>query len=223
MAERSAFDPKNIIDSTAEKHGLLEELNLPPQVIAFIRTNARNLQIAVGCLLVAILAWNFYSQYVEKKENAATALLAQAMDKSGVDRQATLDEVGQKFSGTGAAVWGMIEKANLAADAGNWGEATASYKKALAELDSSSPIVPLVQLSLAQAHENNKEYAEAMTIYQGLSDAAGFKAQALQGVARVHESQGELQKAKETYEGMLADQDLSARVREEVAQRLAHF
>ena len=47
MAGQSAFDPKNIVKEPGGKDGLLEELNLPPKLIAFLRENARILQISI--------------------------------------------------------------------------------------------------------------------------------------------------------------------------------
>ena len=41
MTEQSSFKLKFTESVPAEKRGILDELNLPPQVISFIRKNAR--------------------------------------------------------------------------------------------------------------------------------------------------------------------------------------
>ena len=60
MSAQSLFSKKNIASQqpTDTHRGLLDELSLPPQMISFIRKNARSLQI--GLIIVVVLVNTLY-------------------------------------------------------------------------------------------------------------------------------------------------------------------
>ena len=61
MSAQSLFSKKNIESQQPDTlTGLMEEMNLPPGLIAFVRKNSRSLQIGLTCIVVLVLAWVFY-------------------------------------------------------------------------------------------------------------------------------------------------------------------
>ena len=228
MTEQSAFNKNNINTATIRERGFLEELNLPPAVISFIRKNQKQLKIVgIGAVLL-LLAWIFYDNYAEVKRQEATAQLATALQESGVDqRVAALEEVQKKYSLTTVGLWSRLELAHLDFEAGDYAAAVEKYKAVLGKLADDNPLVPLVQYSIAYSYENLNDFDQALTYFRLLTAAPGFAAEGHLGLGRVYESTNEPAKAREVYENYLkstaaADQDgLDDSIRAQIEERLA--
>jgi len=221
MSEPNSYFQQEILNKPLQKHGLLEELNLPPKAIRFIRENKRNLVIGLCCLVAAILGWSYYNHYTDRQNDRAAALLAEAMATGAVDkRQEQLRKVQADFGSTGSSLWAEIELAHIAHDAGNYDEAIAGYRKVLGEISSSSPVFPLVQLNLAQAFEDKKMPDEALSAYEKLAGKKGFSAEAFLAMARMHQEKGDAAGAKEMYKKLLALEEASAALKEMAQARL---
>ncbi len=224
MSEQSAFDQKEIFHTTLKKHGLLEELNLPPKAIKFIRENMRMIQLGLVCLVVGILTWSYIDSYTAKQNDQAATLLAQAMQSSDeIEKNALLQQVVGDYSSTGSAVWGKIEQGHLAYGSGNFDEAINIYLGAQGDLSSDSPLQPLLQLNLAQAYETKGSGNEALAAYARLAEMKGFAGEAYMGQARLYEKQGALEQAKGMYNKVLALENESPQVKEVVRSKLAHL
>jgi len=205
MSSQSLFSRKNIESQQPDtRRGLLEELNLPPGYISFIRKNARTLQIAVLCVAVFVLGWVFYDYYTEQQENKAASLLASAMQADSPDqRLPMLESVIRDYSRTEAALWSKMELGHIEYQAGSFDKAAAIFKETLDKLPSSSPLLPLARLSLAQSYEEGGEYDLAIAQYTILKKDAGFTRQANLALGRILIAKGETAQARKVYEEIL--------------------
>ncbi len=222
MAGNSVFDPKNIVRMTTEKEGLLEELNLPPEAIKFIREYSTAIKIALVCLVAAILAWEGYGYYHEGQIEKSSALLAEAMQEKSPEQQVKdLDRVVQEYPRTDAAVWSRIEQGNIAYDDGRLDDAIKSYKQVLETVSSKNALVPLVQYSLAEAYEDKGEGEQAIAAYNRLAEFPGFAGEAYLALGRIYEAEGKPDKAKEVYQKIIDQGTLSGASLTMVENKLA--
>lgn len=221
MPDRTPPLQMEILNKPLQKHGLLEEFNLPPKVIAFLRSNQRRLLAGLFCLVAAVLGWSYYQNYTGERNDRAAALLAGAMAENSLEtRAALLENIVGEYGRTGAAGWAEIELGHLASANGNFREALRRYQAVLADISSKNPLLPLVQLSLAQTHENLGAPAAALIAYGKLAELPGFAGDACLAMARIHEGQGDLQQAREMYGKALAGEDLPPEAREMAEARL---
>ena len=205
MSTQSLFSRKNIKLQQPDTHrGLLEELNLPPEMISFIRENSRTLQIALICVAVFVLGWIFYDYYAEQQENKGASLLASAMQVDSPEEQVQiLQNVITDYSRTDAALWSKLELGHIDYQNGRFDEATAKFKEILDELSPSSPLAPLTRLSLAQSYEEGGQYDQAIAQYNLLKKDAGFRLQANLALGRIFMAKGEESQARKVYEELL--------------------
>ncbi len=224
MSDKSLFKPENILNADAleGKRDLLEELNLPPWLIVWLRLNQRLLIGIAVTVVVVLVGWSSYSQYAANREQQAAALLARAMEATEpAQRRPLLEEVVNDFGGTGPALWGRIELAHLAAAAGDREGAIKGYEAALAKVDERHPLAPLARYRLAGVLAADGQRERAVGLYRELSETPGFSGFGYLGLAEIHEQQGETEQAKAMYQKVLAAEEVSPLVRETAEQRLA--
>lgn len=202
MSEKSPFKKENLETIDIEKkRGLLEELNVPPRVIKFLKENSRNLQIAAVCIVVLILGWTWFDYYQESQKESSTALLQTALKETDSGkRNQLLNDVITKYSRTDAALWSRLELAHDAYDDGKLDEAATKYESVLKSLSSSNPLSPLVLYSLAQTYESSNDFDKALGAYERLVKYTGFVAEGHLGSGRMYERKGEQQQARASYE-----------------------
>lgn len=224
MSDQSAFKSENILAATAGKRGLLEELHLPPQAIAFIRQNQRVLLVLVALTVAAILGWNWYTDYAAKQEDRAAALLAKAMEEQEpAKRQVALAEVRKQFGRTDAALLSIVEEAHLAYASGDLAAAGAGYEAALKDMGSQNPLQPLVQLELAQVYADQKAYDKATAQLEKLKESAGFSGLANLALGRVYAEAGNPAKAKEALGRVIAQENVYPPLREAAQAQLSRL
>ncbi len=66
--------------------GLLEELNLPPRIVEYVRRNQRNIYIVFTLLVVGVISWSLYGAWDEKRTERSGSALAAAKEESGAAR-----------------------------------------------------------------------------------------------------------------------------------------
>jgi predicted negative regulator of RcsB-dependent stress response len=206
MGNENAFDPKHLQTINPEaRRDLLEELNLPPRLISFMRKNSRALLIGAVGLIVAILGWTAYGNYTAKRQDEAANLLAQAIEApAGQQRAELLRRIDAEYGGTGAALWSRVQLAHAAHKAGNEQEAIAGYRAVLADVDGSNPLTPLLHYGLGQSYEAAGQPEEALRHYQQLAAIPGFAAKGLLAAARIHETRDQPAEAVKAYEQVAA-------------------
>ncbi|OGQ99931.1 MAG: hypothetical protein A2505_04965 [Deltaproteobacteria bacterium RIFOXYD12_FULL_55_16] len=224
MSEQNTYFQQEILTRPLQKHGLLEELNLPPKAIIFIRNNRRNIIIVLLCCVLAILGWSSLSYYIARQNDRAAVLLAEAVGQSSLEkRKELLQQLLADYARTGSAMWAKVELGHLAFDAQQYDEAVRVYLGVRDELAKSSPVFPLVQLNLAQAYENKNAWPEALVAYQDLAKVKGFAGESYLAMARIHELQKAVSLAKEMYGKVLAEEGVSPALKEKAQVRLGQL
>jgi predicted negative regulator of RcsB-dependent stress response len=222
MSAQSLFSKKNIKAQQPDTHrGIMEELNFPPQLISFVRENARNLQIGLVCVVILVLGWLSYDYYTKAQEKKGASQLASAMQLEETDEMARmLENVINDYSRTDAARWARIELAHLDYREGRLDAAVAKFEEVIDELSKDNPVLPLVRTDLAQSYEKADKYDQAIVQYGILKDSPGFKEEAHLALARIYRAKDEPAKARQEYEELMdtmkegADPQLKSRVQE---------
>jgi predicted negative regulator of RcsB-dependent stress response len=205
MSTQSLFSKKDIKPIDPErKQDLLDELNLPPKLISFIRENARNLQIACVSIAVVVLGWVLYNNYTELQESKSASLLASALQESSIEQKTlALANVMEEYPRTDSALWSSVELAHLEYQDGKFQEAAVRYETILGELPGDSSLAPLVRLNLAQSYEELNDLDNALTQYKSLKTVTGFEREAILAMGRIYEFTNEPQAARQIYEEYL--------------------
>lgn len=221
MSEQNTYFQQEILNKPLQKHGLLEEFNLPPKAIQFIRSNKRNIIIGLVCCVLAIMGWSSLRYYLARQNDRAAALLAEAVGQGAVEqRKVLLQKVVDEYGRTGSAMWAKVEMGHLAFDERQYDEAIKAYLRVRDDISKSSPVFPLVQLNLAQAYENKNALPEALAAYQGLAAIKGFAGEAYLAMGRIYELQKNVPQAKEMYSKVLTEEGVSAALKEKVQAKL---
>jgi len=209
MSAQSLFSKKNIQSQQPDtRRGILEELNLPPGLIAFIRNNTRNLQIVLVCVVILVLAWVFYDYYTGMQEKKGSSLLASGLQTEDIaQRVQVLSTVISDYGRTDAALWAKLELAHLDYNEGKYEAASAKYKETVDALSADNPLVPLARLNLAQSYEQAGQYEQAITQYNLLKKSTGFTSQAYLGLGRIYMAKEDPVQARMAYEQLLSSLD----------------
>ena len=207
MSTKSLFSKKNIKSQLPDSgRGLLEELNLPPELISFIRKNSRNLQIGMICVLILVLGWIFFDYYSEMQEKKGASLLASGLQsESTEERVQVLENVIKEYGRTAAARWSKVELAHLDYKEGKFEAAAVKYNEILDALPAGNPLVPLARLNLAQSYEQAGQLDQAISQYNILKKNTGFTNQAYLGLARMYIAKEDPVQARMAYQELLSN------------------
>lgn len=199
MAEQSAFDRKNIqLQTLSPPMGLLEQFNLPPAVITFIRRNQRAIWMVVaGCVFLAV-AVSGYTSYRQYRAGTAASALDVALEAKQ-DSRALLEKVVQEYSSTPSSLWAKVELAFLDEKEGQRPKAITRFEEINAGLAVQSLLKPLVLGKLAALHEDEKQFDKALVYYTELAGKEGFAAEAYRAMGRVNEQLGKSAEAATMY------------------------
>lgn len=222
MAEHTVFSKKHDEIMAQDKRAILEELNLPPEIIKFIRNNSRAIQIVIAVAVIAILCWEGYGKYANTQRNRSADMLYQAMMAEGDQRVTQLKALSAKYGTHGSGLWGTIEQGHLAFKEGKFQEAVTLYESTLSSISSDNPLFPLTQYNLAQAYENLQDQAKAKTAYQKLSEIKGFAGEAMLGLARIAEIEGNPDEARNQYQAYIDSPETKDGPTKEWAQDKVH-
>ncbi len=201
MSEPSAFNIKTVEEQAySETSGLLDQLNLPPGAVRFIRDNKKAIQITAAVIIVAVVVGSLYRSYrVKRLENAASSL-ALALSVEGDARAQGLQQVADDFSGTPSALWATTELGHQAMKDALYKQAIGHYSQVRDKISASNPMYGLLSYAIAQANEAGKSYEAAAAAYSDLKEIDGYKDEGYRGMARVLEAQGQNDKALAVYQ-----------------------
>lgn len=213
MANDSAFSKDKIKNVASDQRDFLEQLNLPPQLISFVRGNSKHLQIAAICIAILFIGWTGYGKYAASQREKATDLLAVAiMQETSADSKIpALQKIISEYPRSEAALWAKLEIGHQANDKGNYQEAIEAYNSVLNKLDDDASVSSLVQYSLASAYEANKDLDNALKYYQKLTGIEAFAEIANLAVARIYELKGDTDKAIAAYEAITTKESSDAK------------
>jgi predicted negative regulator of RcsB-dependent stress response len=184
--------------------GLLEQLNLPPTFIAFVKRHQRTIQVVVAVVVVVVIAGSWYGSYRENKVEQASAALAEAVELDGQELIGALSDVEDTFSGTDAALWASIGRAQELARSGEVERARQTYLEVREEVSASSPLSPLLTYGIALTSEVLADFDRALAAYETLKTTDGFSEIGYLGLGRVYEMTGQGERAVQIYEEYLA-------------------
>lgn len=219
MAEESVFEKRHVEPSAkGNVEGLLEHFNLPPAVIRYVRRNKRTIQIVSAALLVVVVSAAMYDSYREKRMEKASSALSQALQKAGDEKEKALQAVIAEFPGTVSSRWANVELAHVEMAKARFKEAAAKYSAIRDELETEDPLFALTVFGQAQALEAGHEYAAASAAFEQLKGIEGYQIIAVTGLARIQETQGNVDKALEILNSGLSS--LTGEPRDESARRI---
>ena len=84
--ENNVFTKKHEDVMAQDKKAILEEMNLPPQVVNFIRKNSRTLKIAIAVFIIAVIAWEGFDAYSASQREKSSSLLFSAVTAGDAER-----------------------------------------------------------------------------------------------------------------------------------------
>ena len=198
---KSVFTKKYAETLAQDQKAILEEMNLPPALVTWIRANAQAIKIGIAVLVILVVGWEAYGNYTARRDGKASTMLYHAIKAATPEERTTLlGEVIDKYGRTDAGVWARVELGHIAFKTGDHAQAIERYTAARKAISASAPLYPLVVASLAQAYENNGDTANATASYESLLKIKGFEAEAYLGLGRLSEAKGDLAKAMEQYE-----------------------
>jgi len=205
MADQSAFD-RNQIETSAmsETSGILDQLNLPPAAVSFLRKNQRMLWVIVAVVAASVAAASLYGSYRNYQINQANSALDTAMLATGDKSAELLQEITEKYSATPSALWARIELAKIAADKKDFAGAIAELQMVNSKITVKNPLKPLVLYSLAGLQEKMQDFAAAIGMYQELAAFSGFTADAHYAMGRVYVAMDKKAEAVEQYKQYLS-------------------
>jgi predicted negative regulator of RcsB-dependent stress response len=203
MTDPNTFDPNNIkLQPLAAPSGLLEQFNLPPRAIAFIRRHQRSLWAAVMAAVAISLSVAGYNAYVDSRERRAVSALDAALI-APQDNKILLEQVVKEFGSTKSALWARVELALLEERAGQTAQAIGRLEEIRTSLAATSPLQPLVIVKLATLYENDNKLETALALYGELSTWPPFAADAYRAQGRVSEQLGKPDQAMAMYDKYL--------------------
>lgn len=205
MSQQSAFDRQNIEESAViQPPGLLEQLNLPPAVVTFLRKNQRAVWIAAGCIALLAVSISVYKEYKERRDEKAATAFTLAMQSDGAEKKELLAQVVDEYGSTPSGLWGRIELAHLDVENGELVKAIQAFNDVKDDVKPQNPVMPLVLFALGSLYEKNNELDKAVDSFNQLSTYKGFEASSYEGMGRLYELQGQKVKAVEMYTKALA-------------------
>lgn len=226
MSEPGTFDPNQLkLQPLGPPPGLLEQFNLPPKAVAFMRAHQRSLWAAFIAVIVLSLSWAGYDAYRDNRQQQAASAL-DAARLATQDKAVQLDKVSTQFAGTDAALWAKVELAQLAEREGQIAKAITQLEAINAGLRATSLLKPLLLGKLAGLAERDGKLDRALALYAELSAWESFAMEAYRSRGRVSEQLGNKEEAIAMYskylelESAQSFQSGSNPVRELVQSRL---
>lgn len=204
MANENVFE-KEYEDQRDKNNleGLLEQFNIPPGAIAFIRNHQRLLQVLLVVVVVIIVSWALYDSHREKKVKNSGSALSIALGLEGEQQVAALEQVVLGFSGTDSALWAEINIAHGLARNGKTEAANVKFNALLSTIGKKSALKPLLEFSAAQTSETLGDFSGAAKNFELLKNTEGYQGVGYAGLGRLHELQGDKASALKVYEEQL--------------------
>ncbi len=204
MSEESPFNLKHASEvAYVEPSGVLDQLNLHPSVVSFIREYKRILQIIGVVIVVMVVSISLYKSNRQTKLENGASNLSISMEGEGNTKIEALQHVASEFSGTPSALWADTELGHIAMKNGEYEKAATQYRTVRDKIKDSNPMYGLLTFGIAQANEAWKKYELSTAMYSELKAVDGYKDEGYLGMARVLEAQNEKQKALAVYEEYL--------------------
>ncbi|MCP3931645.1 MAG: tetratricopeptide repeat protein [Bacteroidetes bacterium] len=205
MSGESAFEKLHVDEKRkADLGSLLEELNLPPKAVEYVRRNQTVIYVTIIIVILAIISWSMYGTYKDKKINQSSSALATAKKEPVSVRIEALQKVVTDYGDTKASLWATIELAHEDVKNKKYEAAVEKYASARNEIKENNLLFPLLTYGIAQAFEAEGKYSQAMGEYITMKTMEGYKGIGFMGTARILEIQGKMGQALASYEEYLS-------------------
>jgi predicted negative regulator of RcsB-dependent stress response len=205
MSDQSAFDANHIKEvAVSETSGVLDQLNLPPGLIRFLRKNQRTIWIVVAVIATVVTVVALYDSYRTYQENKAVSAYDAALQATGQEKRDRLAALAEQYGSTHIAPWAMIELARMDSDEGNIDAALGQLDKVNKLTGHKNPLKPLVLYRIAGLDEEKKDLGQAVPLYQELAAFPGFEADAHYALGRIYAVQGKKAEALTEYQQYLS-------------------
>ncbi len=202
--QESAFDVKHIEETAAvEPSGILDELNLPPALIDFLRKYQRKIWTVIGIVAFVVTVVSLYGSYRSYIRNKAAQAYDQALLQDGDAKVAALQAVAEKYSSTPSAAWSTIEIAHLEQADGKIDSAIEKLRSLSNGRKNDDLLKPLLLANIGGLYEQDNKFDDAITVYQELQTLKGFEPEAVNSLGRVYEAMGNKEKAIEMFQQFL--------------------
>ena len=201
MSDQSAFDIKHIKDTAvSETSGLLDQLNLPPGLIRFLRKNQRTIWIVVAVIATLVTVVALYDSYRTYQNNKAISAYDAALQAKGDEKRNLLVTLINEYGSTRIAPWAMIELAKMDVAENKIDAALEQLGKVNQLVGRKNPLKPLVLYRLAGLYEQEKKLDKAVEYNQQLTEFPGFEADARYALGRLFAVQGKKAEALTEYQ-----------------------
>lgn len=225
MGEQNTFDRDAVKLQPLAPIGLLDQFNLPPKAIRFIRRHQRAIWLAISAGIVLAVAISGFTTWREYQDNKAAAALDAARIAKQDNRQ-LLEKVIQEYEATSSGLWAKIELALLEEKDGQRSQAINRLTAINAGLPARSPLKPLLLTKLVGLHEQEQQFDQAIALCTELAAIEGFGPAAYRVLGRLHELSGKQEAAIAMYgkylelTGAQSDQGKSDPMRDVVQSKL---
>jgi tetratricopeptide (TPR) repeat protein len=208
-----------------------EFVSFSVRAIEYAQGHSREIIIGIASVVVlSLLIWA-WTAYAEKKEVAASRLVAQAQsllkpsspggvaEQAGIDPSARdpeaegrareiLEDVVDNYGRTSACPVARILLGQIYYDKGDYDKAIVTYEEVLKGKNRKPELTALAWEGLAYAHEAKEDFTEALGCYQELAKMplTNIQGWAYMGVARCYEKLQEYEKALDAYRTLLVEQ-----------------
>ncbi len=206
MSKPSVFEKKRDEDDMInDVSGVLDQFNLPPAFIEYVRKNKKIIQLLLAVTVILVVFISLYGSYREKRIDQAAQALSLAAAQNDDKKIPELEQVIRDYSSTTSAVWAEVEIAHAKMKKGQYPEAAAIYRQIGEKAGKKNPLYALAMLGAAQADEAAGNLAEAVSGYEKIKVIPGYQLLGFAGLARIYEVKGEQGKAFDAYKMYLGE------------------
>ncbi|MDH4317404.1 MAG: tetratricopeptide repeat protein [Desulfobulbaceae bacterium] len=205
MTEQNPFSTDHLgAEKPLRPMGLLEQFNLPPVAVDYIRKNQRAIWLVVSCIVSIVVVVSLYRSYVDYRENKAATAFSKALgSKNDGERRKALDALIQDYGSTSTSLWASMELVGIDLREKKSDDALNRLKSLNNGISDSDSMKPLVLYKLALVQEQSGKVEEAIANYKALAGYKQFEAEARKSLGGVYEVQGKKDEAMAEYEQYL--------------------
>ena len=145
MAGESPFEKKfEVVSEKADLAGVLDQLNLPPAFIEFVRANQKIIKIAAIVTVITVITWAFYDSYQTNRLEKSSSALYKGLQILGEGKNQALEMVVADYKGTPASTWAQVELAHMDMKNKQYTGAVEKYSTIRKSLKKTNPLYPLI-------------------------------------------------------------------------------
>jgi len=197
--------------STAQE--IVDEIleGLPQWIREPLSKNFRQILASIACVLLITALWSGYTNFVERGENAASAVLGRAIHTADTkDRIEVLKEVVEKHGHTDAARHALLLLGAAYMNSGDRAGAAKYFSEAEQIFPKGSILHDSALMGMGYCAEEANKLSDAVGSFASVADnALGYEKIALLDLARVSAEAGKDKDALSAYEKFMAAAPMS--------------